>query len=141
ATAASRTSTRCPSGRWSRSSGTTGSTKSSTTTPCGSSSPARGRFARPVAELEDGGGGGGAADALRDEYIAATRNREKGLAAIDAYLGDSSARDQPLVVFHHVKKTAGTALRLIAYGNYGKHGYTIAPLRKRTQSHAWWRDF
>lgn len=47
-------------------------------------------------------------------YAAATQNREKGGVPVDLYVAD---RPVPLVVFHHIRKTAGTALRHLIHQN------------------------
>src|SRR4051794_19098756 len=79
---------------------------------------------------------------LRRDYGRAMADKVKGRAVqIDAYVADEPVGQRPLVVFHHIKKTAGTAMRLVIHGNHRENTHVVGFLRRRADRMAWWEEF
>jgi hypothetical protein len=76
---------------------------------------------------------------LRADYRRGLKVRGDRAVAIDAYVGEEPS-DRPLVVFHHIKKTAGTALRLAMFENYADAEHRVASMPRRGGRHAWWAE-
>jgi hypothetical protein len=79
---------------------------------------------------------------VRHKYEHVMDGVVKGRAArIDVYLGSRWARRRPLIVFHHIKKTAGTAMRLVIFANHPRARPVAMLLPRGADRPAWWRDF
>src|SRR5205814_7913318 len=84
----------------------------------------------------------GAAKDVYAEYRRAVEEagKPKLAADIDVYLGPPG--DEPLVVFHHIQKTAGTALRLLLHANATAAGleHVVRFIPRDADRLAWWRE-
>lgn len=56
--------------------------------------------------------------------------RVKGTVAHDFWFADEPC-EEPLVVFQHIHKTAGTAIRHLLHANYGDDGVEVVPVPRR----------
>jgi hypothetical protein len=65
--------------------------------------------------------------------------KPKLAADIDLYLGGGRA-ERPLVVFHHIRKTAGTAVRMLMHANRSDLEHAVRFLPHGTDRADWWRE-
>jgi sulfotransferase famil protein len=57
---------------------------------------------------------------------------------LDLWFSDGPC-DEPLVLFQHIRKTAGTSTRHLLHANFGEAGYELVPAPRRG-SHDWWTE-
>jgi hypothetical protein len=76
-------------------------------------------------------------------YMAVYKTRGKGQGTgLDLYFAREDARERPLLLFHHIRKSAGTSIRHLLHANYNEGGFEVVPIGAQwSELGAWHRDF